>query len=239
MENPGSCIWSEIESKEISELSQMEMSMIHLNTSYSTKIAGDSLLRSTLSVLVQNINHASQFRRSKNIMPLQSCMCILDQLGICYNIKGKPEPRFQNGIKRGLYYFAHLDEDDPNINVLYALRNGLLHNVSLVSVDKHRDNHYFFRYARNDDHIVVSAEEKWDGCFETLDPSTDRFTTLISPNKIRELVIQAVEYASELNKESKLELRLEGGARELFYTYILSTYRTSRVALSVDDFTPT
>src|SRR5690606_31203391 len=139
--------------------------------------------------------------------------------GICYNRKDKPEPKFKNGIKRCLIYFGEINEDDDIINTLYALRNGLLHNVSLTSIDKHKDNHYIFRYSDEIDSVYKKAELKWDGSYESLDGNREKYTTQINVEKFNDLVYSCIKKADELNQNSLLELRLDGGIKQLFFDY--------------------
>lgn len=208
--------------KNIDELSFEEMAFIHLTTSYSPISVKNAILRSTLSFIYQNIQHSLSYEYSKQVMPYLSLCAVLDQLGICYNRKDKAETKFENGIKRCLVYFGEVDEDDELINTLYALRNGLLHNISLTSIDKFKDNHYIFRYNKEIENVYQKAEEKWDGSYETLDGKRDKYTTHINVEKFRDLVYKCIQKADDLNQNSLLELRLSGGVRQLFFDYIRS-----------------
>lgn len=209
-----------LQDKNIDELSFEEMAFIHLSTSYSPIRVKNGILRSTLSFIYQNIQQSLSFEYSKQLMPYLSMCAILDQLGICYNRKDRDEPRFENGIKRCLFYFGEVDEDDELINTLYALRNGLIHNVSLTSIDKHKNNHYIFRYNKEIENVYQKSEEKWDGNYETLDGSRDKYTTHINVEKFRDLVYKCIQKADDLNQNSLLELRLSGGVKQLYFDYI-------------------
>lgn len=211
-----------LQDKMLDELSFEEMAFIHLSTSYSPISVKDAILRSTLSFIFQNIQHSLSFEYSKQLMPYLSLCAILDQLGICYNRKDRTEPNFENGIKRCLVYFGEVEEDDELINTLYALRNGLLHNISLTSIDKFKGNHYIFRYNKEIETVYQKAEEKWDGKYETLDGNSDKYTTHINVEKFKDLVYKCTQRADDLNQNSLLELRLSGGVRQLFFDYIRS-----------------
>ncbi len=208
--------------KHIDELSFEEMAFIHLSTSHSPISVKNAILRSTLSFIYQNIQHSLSFEYSKQLMPYLSLCAILDQLGICYNRKDKAEPKFENGVKRCLVYFGEVDENDELIKTLYALRNGLLHNISLTSIDKLNGNHYIFQFNKEIENVYLKAEEKWDGNYETLDGNRDKYTTHINIEKFRDLVYKCIEKAYNLNQNSMLELRLSGGVRQLFFDYIRS-----------------
>jgi hypothetical protein len=210
---------TDFENKYPDELTAQELSFIHLDTSYGTYFLKDCKTRSMLSFLTEGIQMAMVNDRAKNIMPIMSLMSILDQLGICYNNTAKSEPRFGNGIKRALYYFGDINEDDKIIKVLYALRNGLLHNISLVSKNPNdeREN-YYFRYNSNIEGVFESAEIAWTGDFSHLD--MDKNVTLISTKNLQGLVNKCLATARQLNIENKLQIRLSGQLRELFYCYL-------------------
>lgn len=208
--------------KLISELTIEEMSFIHLSMSHSSHRVKNASLRSTLSFIHQNINHALNNENSKHLMPYISLCAILDQLGTCYNRRDQSPPRFDNGLKRCLVAFGEIDENDQIINVLYALRNGLLHNISLTSFDRRNQKYFRFRYSKDISGVYQNAQIEWDGNYTTLDTNNENYTTLINVEKFRDLVYKCIYKAEELNQNSLLELRLPGGARQLFYDYIRS-----------------
>jgi hypothetical protein len=212
--------FQKLQDKNVDDLSFEEMAFVHLSTSYSPILVKNAFLRSTLSFTYQNIQHSLSYEYSKQLIPYLSLCAILDQLGICYNRKDKIETKFKNGIKRCLVYFGEVDEDDELINTLYALRNGLLHNLSLTSIDKNKNNHYIFQYNNEIDNVYKKAVEKWDGNYETLASNIDKYTTLINVGKFKDLVYKCIQKAEDLNQNSMLELRLNGGVRQLFYDYI-------------------
>lgn len=216
---------SKISDKKIDELSVEEMIFVHLNTSYSPIIVKNALLRSTLSFVYQNIQHSLANEYSKHLMPYISLCSILDQLGTCYNRIDKEQPRFGNGVKRCLYFFGEFDENDDIIRILYSLRNGLLHNVSLSSYDKFNNKYYHFRYNKDIEGIYKNPELEWDGSYETLDGNREKYTTSINVEKFRDMVFECIQKAADLNQNSKLELRLFDGARQLFFDYVRSTSR--------------
>lgn len=123
----------DFENKYPDDLTSQELSFIHLDTSHGTYFLKECKTRSMLSFIIEGIQMTMVHDRAKNVMPIMSLMSILDQLGICYNNTEKAESKYGNGIKRALYYFGDIDESDGTIKVLYALRNGLFHNISLVS----------------------------------------------------------------------------------------------------------
>jgi hypothetical protein len=140
-------------------------------------------------------------------------------LGICYNNLSKPNPKLGNGLKRAVYFFGDVDERDEVIKVLYALRNGLVHNISLASKNPNKPNdNYYFRYSDEITGIYQAAINSWTGNYSDLD--TEEHVTLISPKNLKVFVDKCISTANSLNNEDKLEIRLEGGCQELFYCYL-------------------
>lgn len=206
--------------KEISELTVQEFAFIHLDTGITPIYTKEAGLRSTLSFINQNIHQGLTLENSKQLMPYLSLFAVLDQLGICYERIDQPQPRYSNGIKRALVYFGELEETNELIDVLYALRNGLLHNVSLTSYD--RKKHYRFKYDYQIPTIFQHAEKQWNGDYVLLDEDPQKYSTSINVNKFRDLVVGCIDKAAELNQSSLLRLRLAGGVRQLYYDYIRS-----------------
>ncbi len=221
-----STIPADLHNLRIDELNEQQMIFVHIQSTATPIILKNSIARSTLSFICENVNHGLAFDKAKSLMPIISLCSILDQLGICYNRNDLEQPRFQNGIKRCLCYFGEFDEEDPIIDVLYALRNGLAHNVSLTSFDKYKNKYYHFRYDNQIEEIYQPAEIEWDGDYNTLDNGREKFTTRINIEKFRSLVFNCVYKAEKLNQENKLELRFDGGTKQLFFDYIRTISKT-------------
>jgi len=212
--------------KEVQELTLEEMIFIHLADSDSPIIVKDLYLKSTLSFLKRNIQHSLNNDHGKDIIPYIGLCTILDQLGTCYNIKNAQEPRFNsNGIKRCLVYFGEFNENDKLIDVLFALRNGLLHKASLTSHDQYKNKYYHFRWDNDITEIFKEAEKEWNGNYDLLDQPGEQYLTLINVDLLKKLVYRCMDKAAKLNQNSLIELRLAGGKRQLYYDYI----RTSEI----------
>ena len=210
----------ELQNLKIDELNTQQMIFIHLQETSVPITLKHCVIRSTLSFICENVSHGMCFDKSKSLMPIISMCSILDQLGVCYNRIDIPEPRFQNGIKRALYYFGEFDENNVIIDIIYALRNGLTHNVSLTSYDKFKRKYYHFRYDKEIESIYKLPELEWNGNYETLDTGREKFTTLINVENFESLVFACVRKAEELNQDNQLELRLSGGIKQLFFDYM-------------------
>ncbi len=207
------------------ELNLNELAFIHLSDSNSFFTLKENHVRSTLSFAIQNVRQALNLEYSKQLMPYVTLCAILDQIGICYDRNDKPLPKSSIGLKRALIQFGEIHEDDDLINIIYALRNGLLHNVSLTSFDKKNKKYYKFRYNSHITSIYKKAEEDWDGSYETLDTNPEKFTTYINAKLFSDLVFDCVDKANSLNHTNNLALRLKGGLIQLFFDYIISIYK--------------
>lgn len=209
----------DFENKYPDDLTSQELSFIHLDISNSTYLLKECKIRSMLSFIIEGIQMTMVNDRAKDVMPIMSLMSILDQLGICYNNTEKGESKYRNGIKRALYYFGEIDENDNTIKVLYALRNGLLHNISLVSKNQNDPTeNYYFRYNSDIEGVFKPAEMPWTGDYSNLD--MDKNVTLVNTENLKLLVDKCLHNASTLNKENMLHIRLTGGLKELFYCYL-------------------
>ncbi len=208
--------------KQIEELTLNELAFIHLSDSNSFFTLKDHLLRSTLSFAIQNIRQALNLDYSKQVMPYITLCAILDQIGICYDRNDKQLPIFENGLKRALVQFGEIDENDDLINIIYALRNGLLHNISLTSFDRKNNKYYKFRFNPEITTIFREAEIHWDGSYETLDSDPERFTTHINAKLFSDLVFSILDKANSLNQSNNIDLRLQGGLKQLYFDYILA-----------------
>ncbi|PPK95440.1 hypothetical protein LY01_01027 [Nonlabens xylanidelens] len=210
--------------KHITELSEQEIIELHLDRYSMSYQLIDCQIRSTLSFLYEAIQHTTHNTRTKNLVPIMAILSALDQLGICYN-RTDLSTNFTNGIKRCLILLAEKESDDNILKILPALRNGLIHNVSLVSKAKYENQpNFIFRYSNDEDDIDEVYQESsrvWDGNFSTLSNNgREHYTTLINIEKLKELFDNCLIKAVELNRNNLLRIRLNGGMEELFYNYL-------------------
>ena len=95
------------------------------------RLVGSIAVCSSLTEIVAESTNAAAKKYSSPLLPLMGYLSALDQIGNCYGVTEK-NTTFKNGIKRALTLFAGLSR--PEIDVLYALRNGVVHNCSLISI---------------------------------------------------------------------------------------------------------
>jgi hypothetical protein len=212
--------------KYIVDLNEKEIISLHLESSYGINELKDSYVRSTLSFLFEAIQHCRHNNHTKNLVPIMSSLSMLEQIGICYE-RTDLNTNLTNGIKRSLVLFGEYEPDDNILDILPALRNGLLHNVSLVSKSKYpNQSNYIFRYSNEEDNlndVYQNSSRVWDGNFGTLSSNgREHYTTLINTDKLNDLLYKCLRNAEELNNKSLLKIKLDGGKEELFYNYLRS-----------------
>ncbi|WP_406773291.1 hypothetical protein [Tenacibaculum maritimum] len=212
--------------KYIVDLNEQEIISLHLESSYGINELKDIYVRSTLSFLFEAIQHCRHNNHTKDLVPIMSSLSMLEQIGICYE-RTDLSTNLTNGIKRALILFGEFESDNDILDILPALRNGLLHNVSLVSKAKYpNQSNYIFRYSNEEDNvsgIYKNSLRIWDGNFETLSNNgREHYTTLINTNELNDLLYKCLRNAEELNNKGLLKIRLDGGKEELFYNYLMS-----------------
>ena len=92
-----------------------------------------------------------------------------------------------SGIKKALYYFGGFGANDAATQSLYAFRNALVHNASLLN--ERNGVYYSFRYDSAVHSVVVPAAQPWDGKMASLNDNT---TTIVNPGQLVELVTAMV-----------------------------------------------
>ncbi|WP_159284049.1 hypothetical protein, partial [Tenacibaculum maritimum] len=129
---------------------------------------------------------------------------------------------------RSLVLFGEYEPDDNILDILPALRNGLLHNVSLVSKSKYpNQSNYIFRYSNEEDNlndVYQNSSRVWDGNFGTLSSNgREHYTTLINTDKLNDLLNKCLRNAEELNNKSLLKIKLDGGKEEFGVSTFVET----------------
>jgi hypothetical protein len=184
-------------------------------------ILADFEVISTLHRTYREGRHAACNTHSNVFLPLFSTFAILDQIGECYKPKNSPiypDPK-GSGIKKALYYFAGRQPNDNESKALYAFRNGIMHDCSFVSHDKHRsDIHYWFRFCESISCYVEVASTPWDGV-----PSSrsDHNITLINRNLLLDLAHNVIQKLNTLFTKGELEVTIPGGAATIADNYLV------------------
>jgi len=207
--------------KYFQELTEKELIQIHLNAS-NPSFTKDFAVISTLATLLGEVRHAFNYEKSKNILPLIGMTTILDQLGNCYSSSRRPifpNPK-SSGIKKALYYFANLQQNDKKLEIIYALRNGITHNSSFISTNKNgieKGKNYIFHYDNNQTKLIINSAEEWDSELSNINSRT---ITLINPSLLLILIENCVVQANDDNEQNKLTIDLIKGKEELIHSFL-------------------
>jgi hypothetical protein len=214
--------------KKFSELTEQDYVSIHLHGGtipYGEAVSRltDCNILTTTGTLLGELRHADAMNNSTSLVPLICSFAVLDQLGKCYshNQKELYPDTHASCIKQCLYYFCDFNANDQNTKALYALRNALLHDSSLVSKPTNRNEYYVFRYSYSQDTLMKHAETAWNGEFSTL---CNKNITFVNPKKLLELTESAYTKIFELYKQGKINLNLPEGGREIAYRYLLTLH---------------
>ena len=132
----------------------------------------------TLQLVEVEMRQSRGLRNTANYAPLLTGFALLDQIGGCYaDTAQPPHPNRGSAIEHALYYFMGFNPQGPEVQAIYALRNGMVHEGSLTCKTKSQA-HYIFRYDSSLTSAIQLAPTPWDGEAATLGMST---TTLVNP----------------------------------------------------------
>jgi hypothetical protein len=206
--------------KEITKLKQKELIDIFLSAQKTPFQLKYHELRTTFSVLMESIAETFKKRSTKDILPIMGMFSVLDILGSAFSIKGN-QLEEKVPIKRCLIYFTDRELISlKDIEALYALRNSLVHNSSLISIPIYTSqNHYFFRYDCNSEKLITHPENDWDGKYESLDTGSEKYTTRLNTELFLSIINSCVEKIKNLSDDNKIEMNYDKGKREFFYRY--------------------
>lgn len=150
-------------------------------------------------------------------------LIILDQLGKCYKAKSDPNPdsdqlKHLKPIQRCLKLNTKLTDDE--IDVIYALRNALVHDYSLSNYNTTMPSltHHFTLLGFYSEPFIKLPTKKWDGKPST---RTHETVTLIGLPWIGDRVENIYSRHLDLHKKGELQIILKGGALEIKKRYLL------------------
>lgn len=177
--------------------------------------------RSTVSLLLAETNHAKFYSNSGKLLPLLGALSALDQYGTCYSPDPSTFPAaFSNksGIIKSAHNFLKILVNTPDSDALYALRNALMHQSSLISVGTQKiPKHYWFEIDNSISEIFSHATTAWDGKYNTRNSSNK---TLVNSSRVLELTFTLIDILKSMHEQRKLQLVLPGGLEELLTTYV-------------------
>jgi hypothetical protein len=142
---------------------------------------------SSLEHALREMNSAGARHNSQLIVPLIAAFAILDQVGECYALHSRLQGEPQNAIKRSFHHFAPKSEpiDPREAHALYMLRNGLVHDASLTSLDRKAKAWWVFRMANHIDRLSVPPRRMWTGKAEDISLET---ITWVNPERLIDFV---------------------------------------------------
>jgi hypothetical protein len=178
-------------------------------------------VRTTLSMTLEGVKENLKKLSTRNLLPIMGVFSVFDMLGSSFNNTDKTT-NAGSSIKRCLNFFVTSQLDRDDIEALYALRNSIVHNSSLISIAKYENKKsYFFRYNSNLPSLLKHAESDWNGDFEELNGNQDKYTSEINIFKLNDLMQECLSNIRELNQNDKIELRYSG-LQEFYYHYFRS-----------------
>lgn len=192
-------------------------------------IGYDIWCRSAVSLLLAETKSASLRRYSGELLPLLGALSALDQYGTCYAPVPSILPKglsSKSGVIKSAHNFLSITVDSKDSDALYAIRNSLMHQSSLISVDVVKKvKNFWFEIDNNIDEIFVHAATPWDGIYSSRSESN---RTLVNSRKILDLAFELTKILKEKHKLGQLSLDLKGGLEELLTNYVDLDFFVSR-----------
>ncbi|MBV4481782.1 hypothetical protein [Pseudomonas khavaziana] len=184
--------------------------------------------KSTVSLLLAETKHASLSENSGKLLPLLGALSAMDQFGTCYDPFPPifpPGMESKSSIIKSAHNFLNISVNTPDSDALYALRNSLMHQSSLISVGTQRTpKHYWFEINNTIETLFKHAETAWDGEFNT---RNSKNRTMVNASKVLNLAFTLTTTLKEKHEKRELKLVLPGGLKELLTTYVELTFDIS------------
>lgn len=211
-----------ISSKHLQNLDLSEVVAVHLSRSPHT-VTKDYILVSSLDQVESEMRQTRGNVNTKHYAPALCAFALLDQIGSCYTDKAMPSHPVQGGgaIHRALYYWGGMAPLSPEIEALYAFRNGLVHDGSLTSRTT-RGQWYIFRYDGNISGPVKLAQTPWDGTPVGLGKQT---LTKINSRALTDLVSDAIAKLLDCHKNRVDDLNVLQTRDDILHKYCFWTER--------------
>ncbi len=206
----------DLKNKLLKDLDRTEVVEAHLSLSSFTETK-DHIVYSSLDEVEREMRQTRGNMNTKHYAPALCAFALLDQIGSCYEDKAMPAHPAQGGgaIHRALYYWGGLPQLGPEIEALYAFRNGLVHDGSLTSKTK-RGQWYIFRYDDTIPGPVGLANTPWDGTAIGIGSDT---LTKINSRMLTDLVSRAISGVRECHKTRPNDLDVLQSRDEILHKY--------------------
>lgn len=203
--------------KNIEDLNIHELAYIHLSTITSKTKLLKCFLSSSLYDLRETLTASFNNTRTNQYVPLMTSFAILDQLGELYTPFGKSSNK-KNGTKRCLEMNTSLTKDD--IESLVSLRNGLLHNGSLIcEAQNSKQTNVIYRLSKTEPNLIKHASIKWDGVYR--DHMKD-YISIVNLLKLKDLVLQIHDNTFNHLKNNTVTINISD-PKEFYFKYLFAT----------------
>ncbi|WP_046667366.1 hypothetical protein [Neorhizobium galegae] len=224
-------MFGQISSKEFADLSGDEICWLHL--SRGRHFTKDHQILSTLQEAEGTMRHTNQFNHSKIFAPLLSSFAIWDQLGSCYADSRRPSYGESQSFKKGLFHFG-LQRSSAGggrptaaeIDHLYMLRNGVVHDAAFTSHSRDETKWYIFRYDESIPSVVKLPTTPWDGQVSNISAAT---TTLVNRDRLVEMTSHGIEIVLDLLTNHRSDLAVLKNKAEIITKYLLWLPRQAAV----------
>lgn len=211
-------ITSYFSGKDLDELSVEDMAYVHLKKLTPSIGLKNVKISSSLFDLRESLAASFNNTRTNQYVPLMLSYAILDQIGSLYT-PINTSSSYQNGIKRALGLFSALNKDE--ISSIVSLRNGLLHDGSLVSVSQHKNvDNVVFRFTKEGTDLIQHSTKKWDGVYRD---SLSDYVSTINLVLFKELVEEICSKCFHLIENNQLVVSLNS-PQEFFYKYLFARH---------------
>lgn len=203
--------------KELNELSIHELVYIYLDCLLGKTRLRDCTVSTCLYDLVENNKASYNNIRTKIYTPLLGSFIILDQLGSIFSDISNPS---RNGINIILNLFGY---DEKTIKYLISLRNGLMHDGSLISMSQYSNQYNtIFRLSPDLDKTIELSANDWDGVFQD---DLSQYISIINSRRFFEDVLIIIELSKKELLNQKLSLRISSEI-EFFYKFLFKRNST-------------
>lgn len=206
-----------LENQDLANLSLDDVVYCHLSTR-SPELTKDYKVYTTLELVELEMRQSRARQNTANYAPLLTGFALLDQIGGCYEDNAKPlHPSGGSAIERALYYFMGYSPRGPEVQAIYALRNGMVHEGSLTCKTKSQA-HYIFRYDSSLTSAIKLAPTPWNGQAATLGTRT---TTLVNPRVLTDDISIAIDALRDCYFHRRADLKILKTREEIIHNYLI------------------
>lgn len=207
---------SKLATKRLNDLDKNELVWIHMN-GQAVSACAEHLVLSTLGATLDELRATAHNQRSNVIVPTLATFAVLDQIGSTYERKRRPEIRDPNvnSIKRCLHFFTSRAYNDDEVKALYAFRNAMMHDASMVNTGREGNGPYYrFAFDKDQPTLIQLPATPWDGKWGSAPQTT------INREKLHELAFEVQKSVRQAFETNELVVKIE--KEELYDRYLLS-----------------